>query len=382
MFTEPEDFSSAQLDGIQILDDKMYSHKLVRLNYTSYNLRREQDCINPLKRPDIMVLAPEWDNSGPFWFARVIEIFHVNARYVGPNSTRANRKWQRVELLWVRWFTLDTTQSSGFQHRRQHQVHFVDANDPDNVPFGFIDPDDVIRAAYLPPCDDLLGPSKLARKLPIADEVDETQDYAYLQGAMCVLYCLSLPPRCEPDLFCIGLRTATSSGGTTAGTLATEELVLTSKRRASTGSVSLPHATIPPTQTTSHSKEVRRITVYMVGIKRTRERTTATWTIQRGLGSMTRERRMRTLKQKRTFRWQLPRTPRKWMRTWTRRCTTSSTNWRRTGMMWIRMPTPKRTVGAARERATQTLRSACVSRTTRTTRTTRTAMKTQISRTT
>ncbi|KAI0704524.1 hypothetical protein C8T65DRAFT_578127 [Cerioporus squamosus] len=190
-FTEPEDFSPEQLDGVQILDDKMYPHKMLRLNHTSYDLRREQDPISPLNQADVMVLAPEWDKSaGPFWFARVIGILHVNARYVGPNSTRANRKWQRVEFLWVRWFTRDTTRPSGFQHRRQQRVHFVDANEPDNVPFSFVDPDDIIRAAYLLPChsqgltEELLGPSRLARKLPIADEVDENRDYAYFEVSM------------------------------------------------------------------------------------------------------------------------------------------------------------------------------------------------------
>ncbi|RPD71381.1 hypothetical protein L226DRAFT_468941, partial [Lentinus tigrinus ALCF2SS1-7] len=57
MFTEPDEFTPEQLDGVQILDDKMYPHNLLRLNYTTYDLRREQDCISPHKQADIMVLA-------------------------------------------------------------------------------------------------------------------------------------------------------------------------------------------------------------------------------------------------------------------------------------------------------------------------------------
>ncbi len=191
MFTEAEEFTDEQLDGIQILDDTMYPHKLLRLNYTSYDLRREQDCISPLGHADIMVLGPEWD-SAPYWFARVLGIFHVNARYVGPGSTPRTRKWRRIEFLWVRWFTRDTTRLSGFQHRRQPRVQFVDANDPDNTPFSFVDPDDVIRAAYLLPCpqqgltDELLGRSGLARRLQIADKDDEEHDYAWFEVSMCV----------------------------------------------------------------------------------------------------------------------------------------------------------------------------------------------------
>ncbi len=191
MFTEAEEFTNKQLDGVEILDDTMYPHKLLCLNYTSYDLRREQDCISPLGHADIMVLGPEWD-SVPYWFARVLGIFHVNTRYVGPGSTSRTRKWCHIEFLWVQWFTRDLTRLSGFQHRRQPRVQFVDANDPNNTPFSFVNPDDVICAAYVLPCpqqgltDGLLGPSRLAQRLPIADKDDEAHNYAWFEVAMCV----------------------------------------------------------------------------------------------------------------------------------------------------------------------------------------------------
>ncbi|PIL35257.1 hypothetical protein GSI_01982 [Ganoderma sinense ZZ0214-1] len=180
---EPEEgFSEDQLHGVQILNHRLYRHSTIRINYTSYDMRREQDTINPRTHADIMVLSPDND-SNPYWFARVISIFHANVRYVGPGATRATQKWQRIDFVWVRWFERDTSYPAGFQHRRLPRLHFVDATDPDYAPFGFVDPDDIIRGAYLIPgfehgsTTDLLGPSKLARRL--IDDGDDDDDYCY-----------------------------------------------------------------------------------------------------------------------------------------------------------------------------------------------------------
>ncbi|KAI1787852.1 hypothetical protein LXA43DRAFT_1097859 [Ganoderma leucocontextum] len=180
---EPEDgFSQEQLAGIHILNHRLYRHNTIRINYTTYDMQREQDTINPRTHADVTILSPDSDSDDdPYWYARVINIFHANVRYIGPDGTRAQQKWQRVDFLWVRWFERDTSYRAGFQHRRLPLLHFMNANDPDNAPFGFVDPDDVIRAAYLIPAfnhgstKDLLGPSTLARRL--ADDGDDDDDY-------------------------------------------------------------------------------------------------------------------------------------------------------------------------------------------------------------
>ncbi|KAI0735278.1 hypothetical protein C8Q76DRAFT_791844 [Earliella scabrosa] len=184
MFTEPEEFSEDQLNGIRIFEDRMYKHKYIRVNYTTYDMRREQDVVSPRNHADIMVPAPEWDAAYPYWYGRVIGIFTVKASYHGPEATRQSRQWRNYPVLWVRWFTRDDTSSFGFQHRRQPCLSFVDATEPDNDPFSFIDPDDVIRAAYILPRparelnDELLPPSKLARQIGVEPGVpDEVWDY-------------------------------------------------------------------------------------------------------------------------------------------------------------------------------------------------------------
>ncbi|PIL24586.1 hypothetical protein GSI_12470 [Ganoderma sinense ZZ0214-1] len=185
---EPEEgFSPPQLDGVHILNDRLYRHRTISINHTSYDMRRDQDVINPRTHADIMLLSSE-SGGHPFWYARVLEIFHANVRYVGPGATYANQKWQRVDFVWVRWFEIDTSYRAGFQHHRQHRLQFIDATDMDNTPFGFVDPDDIIQSAYLIPgfdhgsTTDLLGPSKLARRL--ADDDGDDDDWRYHYACM------------------------------------------------------------------------------------------------------------------------------------------------------------------------------------------------------
>ncbi|OSC97745.1 hypothetical protein PYCCODRAFT_1439845 [Trametes coccinea BRFM310] len=167
---DPEEISLEELDHVHIESDRIYRHKTLRVNYTTYDMRREQDVISPRAHADLMVLADGSERDVPFWYGRLIDIFHAYVRYDGPGATPATRRWQRLDFLWVRWYENDPDYSSGFQERRLPRVRFIDANDDNTLPFGFLDPCEVIRGAYLMPafafgqtCD-LLGPSGLARR--------------------------------------------------------------------------------------------------------------------------------------------------------------------------------------------------------------------------
>ena len=130
---------------------------------------RKQDSINPRTHPDIAVFSHEADHDDPFWYARVLDIFHAKVRYVGPGATHGMWQWQDLSFLWVRWFERDAHYPAGFEHCRLPRLQFMDAEDPDSTAFSFIDPYDVVRASYLMPAfahgvrEDLLdGPSPLA----------------------------------------------------------------------------------------------------------------------------------------------------------------------------------------------------------------------------
>jgi hypothetical protein len=175
------EYSEDDRDTIQFVGHSLYRHKTLRVNYTTYDLRRQQDSINPRTHPDILLLSHEelsdHADAHPYWYARVIGIFHVDVLHTGPHSKSPHK--QRIDFLWVRWFGRDMTLKAGWQTRRLHRVGFLDAKGPGA--FGFLDPALVIRSVHLIPAfargrtNDLLSPSNSVARMPL----NETSDWQY-----------------------------------------------------------------------------------------------------------------------------------------------------------------------------------------------------------
>jgi hypothetical protein len=128
----------------------MYLHNIVRVNYTTYDVRRKQDTINPnTNHRDIMVLAETNDDSDhPFLYAWVIGVFHVNAVYMG--GPVVNYRPRKVEVLWVRWFEHDMNAPSGsWTDSRLDRLRFPPM--ASGNAFGFLDPADVVRGCHMMP---------------------------------------------------------------------------------------------------------------------------------------------------------------------------------------------------------------------------------------
>ncbi|KAI0316147.1 hypothetical protein OF83DRAFT_1128468 [Amylostereum chailletii] len=143
-------FTNEERESVIFVRDELHQHQVLRVNFTTDDLRRKQDTINPRTHADVMVLSPDKDGSKvPYWFARVLDIFHLDVIHRGPLSQ--STKIQRVDVLWVRWLGLnvDNATTGGWMKRRLHGVGFVPQDDADA--FGFLNPDQVIRAAYLVP---------------------------------------------------------------------------------------------------------------------------------------------------------------------------------------------------------------------------------------
>jgi hypothetical protein len=97
----------------------------------------------------------------PYWYGRIIGIFHVQVRHIGPYSK--STEIQRVDFLWVRWFGRDVDYRAGWKRRRLHRLGFLGGDD--EGAFGFLDPNEIIRGAHLIPAfawgrtSMILGPS-------------------------------------------------------------------------------------------------------------------------------------------------------------------------------------------------------------------------------
>jgi hypothetical protein len=140
-------FSENEYDALTFESHRIYRHKIVRINYTTYDLRTGQDSINPRTHPDIAVLAIP-GSPHPFTYGRVVGIFHANIRFTSPhNSSFKSIPMRRVDFLWVRWFEYDASYKAGWKAKRLHRVKFLPASSPNA--FDFLHPADVIRAMHL-----------------------------------------------------------------------------------------------------------------------------------------------------------------------------------------------------------------------------------------
>jgi hypothetical protein len=130
-------------------NDRIYSHATLRINYTSYDVRRQQDVVNP-RTPCCFVLLPADttdDPTGhPFLYAQVLGIYHAHVRY-------SSRPPKRMEFLWVRWLDYDEEEPGGWDTGRMDRVSYGKCRNDDELldAYDFIDPKDIVRACHLIP---------------------------------------------------------------------------------------------------------------------------------------------------------------------------------------------------------------------------------------
>ncbi|KAF8955631.1 hypothetical protein BDZ97DRAFT_1673366, partial [Flammula alnicola] len=167
------EFSNEERSKLVILNNRMFRHKVMRINYTTYDVRRGQDSINSRNHADVMVLARNEDSGHPFEYARIIGIFHVDAIYNNGAGSAPNT----YDILWVRWYRRDTSYRAGFKKKRLHRIGFVPSDEPNA--FGFLDPDEVIRAAHIIPAFYYGGTETLLKGLSVARDEGEVDDWHY-----------------------------------------------------------------------------------------------------------------------------------------------------------------------------------------------------------
>lgn len=159
-FSTETETSQATVDQMQdhrlfILSDRIYKHHLLRINYTTYDVRHSQDVINPgTSRRDVMLLASdsEHDRAGsnsehPFLYARVLGIYHVNVAY----ATMGMHDYitRRLDFVWVRWYEYVGTRSFCWADCRLDSIRFPPM--ASEYAFGFLDPQDILRGCHVIP---------------------------------------------------------------------------------------------------------------------------------------------------------------------------------------------------------------------------------------
>lgn len=145
---------SVNPDNLSFKHNRMYRHNILRINYTTYNVRRAQDTINPrTSHCDAIFLAensepsdPSDPDSHPFIYGRIIGVYHVNVVYSGPGTL--DYKPRRVEFLWVRWY--DRLEPPGSWASCALDRLCFPPISRDGA-FDFVNPADVVRGCHIIP---------------------------------------------------------------------------------------------------------------------------------------------------------------------------------------------------------------------------------------
>ena len=112
----------------------------------------------------------------PYWYGRVIGIFHVDVVHHGPKLTSPDK--QRINFLWVWWFDLDVSFLGGWKALWLHRVGFLNAKSPTDCAFSFLDPSIIIHGAHIIPAFahgqtlELLHPPQSITRQPLNKNCD------------------------------------------------------------------------------------------------------------------------------------------------------------------------------------------------------------------
>ena len=101
LLAAPDVEENGDWNAVHLNQDCMYKHSIMRINYTMYNVRRNEDVIHSdTTHCNVMVLDPTTSSEHSFWYARVLGIFHANVIYTAEGMDDFHP--QRLEFLWVR----------------------------------------------------------------------------------------------------------------------------------------------------------------------------------------------------------------------------------------------------------------------------------------
>jgi hypothetical protein len=142
-----DDFTYSLKDhgDLHIKHNELRFHQTMRINYTTYDIRRDSDSITTT-HPNIMLLANEdlSEVTHPYWYARVMKIFHLDVM----DRASSVKEYHRIDILWVRWYGLTADWSGGSDEKQLLRLGYVEGVENG---FGFVDPSEVIRGCFLLP---------------------------------------------------------------------------------------------------------------------------------------------------------------------------------------------------------------------------------------
>ena len=101
-------FSNKERAKLIIIDDKLYFHHTITINYTTYDCQRESETLNPWTHANVMTLSQ--GDTHPYEYSRILGILQVKVLHPSLGSG----SWE-VDILWVRHYKFDKKYQVGWK---------------------------------------------------------------------------------------------------------------------------------------------------------------------------------------------------------------------------------------------------------------------------
>jgi hypothetical protein len=93
------DYNEQELCHLQLYQDRMYQHHMLHINYTSYDVFRHQDTLNPSTVNCFALLPADLEQNPdvhPYIYAQILGVYHAKVTHCGGPL-------QHMDFVHVRW---------------------------------------------------------------------------------------------------------------------------------------------------------------------------------------------------------------------------------------------------------------------------------------
>jgi hypothetical protein len=142
-------FNNQELGQLHFYQERMYRHRTLRTNYTTYDVLRHQDVINPSTHHCFALLPAEFEldsDAHPYIYAKILGVYHAKVNYRGGPP-------RRFDFVHVRWLYYDYDRPGGWGSFKLDRLSYAKCQTEQDIvdAFDFIAPKDIIRAAHIIP---------------------------------------------------------------------------------------------------------------------------------------------------------------------------------------------------------------------------------------
>ena len=140
--TEQPTFTGKDHNKLYISKDHLDQWYMMKIYYTTYDLRRGKETVNMKNQSHIMTLSQDGEHL--YTYAQVLSMFKLDVLH-GP--TMADEV--RMDVLWVHWFKIDKSYRAGWKAKWLYQLKYVPPLN--NSASSFLDPDNIIHGSHVIP---------------------------------------------------------------------------------------------------------------------------------------------------------------------------------------------------------------------------------------